>query len=132
MINEIINKLIEAREQQKREDDLLLQLQTNAEGVGSIKYGDDTSHGTDTGDRLEIATIKLAEARERIAKKRVGRFDLEAEVCDWLYDYLAPSHARVMVLYVVDGLSYRDISARTGYSIGWISNAVKNAKEILK
>lgn len=132
MIDKIIDKFAEYNRREKEEDDYLLKLRTDAEGVGSIKYGDDTSHGTTRGDHLENATIKLTEAQKLIAKKRVPRFKMAAETEDWFHANLTPEQARVMTLYVVDGMSYREIADKTGKSIGWLSQVVQKSTVLLK
>lgn len=132
MIEKIIDEFTEYKRREKEEDDYLLKLRTDAEGVGSIKYGDDTSHGTTRGDHLENATIKLTEAQKLIAKKRVPRFEMAAETVDWFYASLKPEPARVMTLYVVEGMSFREIADRTGRSIGWVSETVKKSKNLLR
>lgn len=132
MIEKIIDEFAEYKRREKEEDDYILKLRTDAEGVGSIKYGDDTSHGTTRGDHLENATIKLAEAQRIIAKKRVPRFEMAAETVDWFYARLKPEQARVMTLYVVEGMSFREIADRTGRSIGWVSETVKKSKNLLR
>lgn len=132
MIEQIIDEFAEYNRKAREEDDYLLKLQTEAEGVGSIKYGDDTSHGTQAGDHLENATIRLAEAKKRIAKKRAPRFEAAAEVEGWLYDRLKPEPAKIMTMYVVDNLTYREIAHRTGKSIGWVVNEVKKSGKNLK
>lgn len=132
MIEKIIDEFTEYKRREKEEDDYLLKLRTDAEGVGSIKYGDDTSHGTTRGDHLENATIKLTEAQKLIAKKRVPRFEMAAETVDWFYARLKPEQARVMTLYVVEGMSFREIADRTGRSIGWVSETVKKSKNLLR
>lgn len=132
MIEKIIDEFADYKRREREEDDYLLKLRTDAEGVGSIRYGDDTSHGTTRGDHLENATIKLTEAQKLIAKKRVPRFEMAAEVVDWFYEKLKPEAARVMTMHVVEGMSFREISDRTGRSIGWVSETVKKSKFLLK
>lgn len=132
MIDKIIDEFTEYKRREREEDDYLLKLRTDAEGVGSIKYGDDTSHGTTRGDHLENATIKLTEAQKLIAKKRVPRFEMAAETVDWFYARLKPEQARVMTMYVVEGMSFREIADRTGRSIGWVAETVKKSKNLLR
>lgn len=132
MIEKIIDEFADYKRKEREEDDYLLKLRTDAEGVGSIRYGDDTSHGTTRGDHLENATIKLTEAQKLIAKKRVPRFEMAAEVVDWFYERLKPEAARVMTMYAVECMSFREISDRTGRSIGWVSDTVKKSKILLK
>lgn len=132
MIEKIIDEFAEYKRREREEDDYLLKMRTDAEGVGSIKYGDDTSHGTTRGDHLENATIKLTEAQKLIAKKRVPRFEMAAETVDWFYARLKPEQARVMTLYVVEGMSFREIADRTGRSIGWVAETVKKSKNLLR
>lgn len=131
----MINKLITQFEQYKKDkhdEDLYIErLQTKAEGVGAIPYGEDTSHGSATGDRMENATITLAEAREKINARRVGRFTLEVETCGWIYEKLKPQAARVMVMYAIDGFTYREIAEKTGRSVGWVSTTINEAKKLL-
>lgn len=132
MIEKIIDEFADYKRKEREENDYLLKLRTDAEGVGSIRYGDDTSHGTTRGDHLENATIKLTEAQKLIAKKRVPRFEMAAEVVDWFYEKLKPEAARVMTMHVVEGMSFREIADRTGRSIGWVAETVKKSKFLLK
>ena len=124
MIEKLLKEFADYRWQEKQEDEYILELRTRAEGVGAIKYGDDTSRGSGDGDKMAAATIRLTEAKAKIAKKRVPRFELQADSCDWFYEHLTPEEARVMVMYAVDGLSYREISEKTGKSVGWVFNTV--------
>ena len=132
MISQVINEQGRYRAYERAENEYLLRLQTKAEGVGSIQYGDDTSHGSGGGDRMERATIELAEARTEIAKKRQPRFNKTANVCDCIYDCLDAEPARVMVMFIVDGLTYREIADKIGRSVGWVSETVKKSKQLLK
>ena len=132
MIDKIIDEFADYKRKEREENDYLLKLRTDAEGVGSIRYGDDTSHGTTRGDHLENATIKLTEAQKLIAKKRVPRFEMAAETADWFYDSLTPEQARVMTLYVIESMSFREIADRIGRSVGWVSETVKKSKNLLK
>ena len=132
MINEIINEQGRYRAYERAEDEYLLLLRTRAEGVGSIQYGDDASHGSGGGDKMERATIKLSDVRTEIAKKRRPRFKKTADLCDAIYEALEAEAARIMVLFIVDGLTYREIADKTGWSIGWVSETVKKSKDLLK
>lgn len=132
MINNIINEQGKYRAYERAEDEYLLLLRTRAEGVGAIQYGDDASHGSGAGDKMEKATIKLSDARTEIAKKRRPRFRKTASLCDVIYDTLEPEAARIMVLFIVDGLTYREIADKTGWSTGWVSETVKKSKDMLK
>lgn len=124
-------KLLTEYRQQEREENLrLLMLRTEAEGVGSIKYGDDTSHGTRRADKMELATIKLSEERKKIADKRRPRFDMIAETYGWFFERLEPREALVMVFYS-NGMTYRDIADRCGRSVGWVSETIKRSKKAL-
>ena len=131
MIEKLIKEFADYRWKEQKENEYLLKLRTEAEGVGSIKYGDDTSRGTGDGDRMANAAIRLTEAKTAIAKKRVPRFEMEYETIDWYYEKLNPEEARVMVLYSVDGLSYREIADKTGKSVGWVFNTVAAGKKKL-
>ena len=132
MIDQLIKEFEGYRKAERDEDLYLLKLRTKAEGVGSIQYGDDTSHGTVTGDKMERAAIQLAEAEKVIDKKRTPRFEVAAETLDWFHDHLEPEPARIMEFYAIDGMSYREISYKTGKSVGWISKVVQKSRAILK
>jgi len=132
MIEKIIDEQSKYHALERSEDDYILRLQTKAEGVGSIQYGDDTSHGTGGGDKMERATIELAEAKSKVAKRRRPRFTKTADVCCYLYRHLEAEPARVMVMFIVDGLTYREIADKTGRSVGWVSETVKKSKQLLK
>lgn len=131
MINELV-RIFRKYNQDERDEALLLErLKVRAEGVGSITYGDDTSHGTATGDQLEKTTIALAEAREKISKRRRERFQMRADTADWFFEKLTPQEAWIMKLYCIDSLSVRQVSENTGRSIGWVNEVIHKAKRKL-
>lgn len=131
MINELV-RIFKKYNQDEREEILLLErLMVRAEWVGSITYGDDTSHGTPAGDQLEKTTIALAEARDKISKRRLERFRLRADTADWFFEKLDAQEAWVMMLYCIDGLSVRQVSENTGRSVGWVNEVIHKAKKKL-
>ena len=131
VIDEVI-KTFEQYNRAEREERLLLErLTTNAEGVGSITYGDDTSHGTSTGDRLEKTTITLSEAREKISMRRRRRSEFTADTMDWFNDRLDPYSAWIMKLYCIDCMSTRQVADSIGRSVGWVNQVINKSRKIL-
>ena len=132
MIDSTINLMSDYNARYREEDLLLEKLRTHAEGLSSRNYEDDTSRGGSSGENADNAKIRLIDTQTKIAKKRWPRFELTADVCDYLYDRLKPQQARVMEMYVVDCMTYRDIADRIGKSAAWVSNIVNDSKKILK
>lgn len=131
MISELI-RIFKKYNQDERDETLLLErLMVRAEGVGAITYGDDTSHGTTNGDQLEKRTISLAEAREKITKRRRERFQMRADTADWLFENLSAQEAWIMKLYCIESLSTRQISENTGMSVGWVNEVINKSKRKL-
>lgn len=115
------------------EEELLLErLRTHAEGVGSIRYGDDVSHGTATGDRLERGAIKLTEAKEKLTGRRIERADLRSESADFFFERLEALPAYIMFLYCIDGMTCREIAEKIGRSHGFVNKVVTESKSFLK
>lgn len=131
MIDKTINLFLDYNAQFREEDLLIERLRTHAEGLSARAYEDDVPRGS-SGENADNAKIRLVDVKSRIDKKRRIRFEVTADTCDWLYDRLKPQQARVMEMYVVDGMTYRDIADRIGKSASWVSNIVNESKKILK
>lgn len=131
MIDELIKQHAEQNAAEKEEELLIERLETQAEGVGAIQYGDDTSHGGGDGDRMAVRTIRLAEVRDKIAPRKVERTALRADTISFFFERADSLTAYIMMLYVVDGMTFRQIADKIGRSHEYIRRTVISIKKIL-
>ena len=131
MMDKLIRQLAAQNAAEKEEDLLIERLETEAQGVGSIPYGDDTSHGNGTGDRMEKGAIRLAETRDKIAPNKIERTALRADTISFFFERFDSLTAYIMMLYVVDCMSTRQIAEKIGRSHGYVHRVVQNIKKIL-
>lgn len=129
MIEELFLMLDGYNREEKDENLYLEELRTKAEGVGAIKYGDELKRAT--GADADDAKINLIEKEKAIAKKRRERFRKSAEASALFYDELDDYTAYIVMLCSL-GYTYREISIKTGMSIGWVGSTVAAAKKKLK
>lgn len=131
MIDELIKQHAEQNAAEKEEELLIERLETQAEGVGAIQYGDDTSHGGGDGDRMAVRTIRLAEVRDKIAPRKVERTALRADTISFFFERSDSLTAYIMMLYVVDGMTFRQIADKIGRSHEYVRRTVISIKKIL-
>lgn len=131
MIDELIKQHAEQNAAEKEEELLIERLETQAEGVGAIQYGDDTSHGGGDGDRMAVNTIRLAEVRDKIAPRKVERTALRADTISFFFERADSLTAYIMMLYVVDGMTFRQIADKIGRSHEYVRRTVISIKKIL-
>ncbi len=131
MIDELIKQHAEQNAAEKEEELLIERLETQAEGVGAIQYGDDTSHGGGDGDRMAVRTIRLAEVRDKIAPRKVERTALRADTISFFFERADSLTAYIMMLYVVDGMTFRQIADKIGRSHEYVRRTVISIKKIL-
>lgn len=131
MIDELIKQHAEQNAAEKEEELLIERLETQAEGVGAIPYGDDTSHGGGDGDRMAVHTIRLAEVRDKIAPRKVERTALRADTISFFFERADSLTAYIMMLYVVDGMTFRQIADKIGRSHEYVRRTVISIKKIL-
>jgi hypothetical protein len=131
MIDELIKQHAEQNAAEKEEELLIERLETRAEGVGAIQYGDDTSHGGGDGDRMAVRTIRLAEVRDKIAPRKVERTALRADTISFFFERADSLTAYIMMLYVVDGMTFRQIADKIGRSHEYVRRTVISIKKIL-
>lgn len=132
MMDKLIRQLAAQNAAEKEEDLLIERLETEAQGVSSIPYGDDTSHGSTTGDKMANGVIKLAEVREKIAPRKIERTALRADTMSFFFERLDSLDAYIMTLYVIDGMSTRQIAEKIGRSHGYVHGAVQHIKKIIR
>lgn len=131
MIDELIKQHAEQNAAEKEEELLIERLETQAEGVGAIQYRDDTSHGGGDGDRMAVNTIRLAEVRDKIAPRKVERTALRADTISFFFERADSLTAYIMMLYVVDGMTFRQIADKIGRSHEYVRRTVISIKKIL-
>lgn len=131
MIDELIKQHAEQNAAEKEEELLIERLETQAEGVGAIQYGDDTSHGRGDGDKMAVNTIRLAEVRDKIAPRKVERTALRADTISFFFERADSLTAYIMMLYVVDGMTFRQIADKIGRSHEYVRRTVISIKKIL-
>lgn len=130
-MDKLIRQLAAQNAAEKEEDLLIERLETEAQGVGSIPYGDDTSHGSTNGDKMANGVIKLAEAREKIAPRKVERTALRADTISFFFERADSLTAYIMMLYVVDGMTFRQIADKIGRSHEYVRRTVISIKKII-
>lgn len=131
MIDNLIRQLAEHNAAEKEEDLLIERLETAAQGVRSIQYGQDTSHGSGNKDKMADGAIKVAAMRDKLAPRKVARTALRADTMSFFFERLDSVSAYIMTLYVIDGLSTRQIADKIGRSHSHVHRVVDSIKKIL-
>lgn len=129
MINELKRQLDEHNAREREEDLILERLETQAHGLGGQVYGDDASHSGTVPDRMERSTIKIVSFDDKIAPRRIERTALRADTADFFFERLDSLSAYIMTLYIIEGLSMRQIARKIGRSAGYVHKAVVDAQK---
>lgn len=114
--------------ERRSEDRELERLETLAQNVTSINYGDDASHGSTKGDRLEKATIELSEYREVMKERRRSRMRDLVDAEAYLWKHLDPLEAHILISEYGRGESVREISQALGLSESWVYRTKQGIK----
>ena len=127
-IDATISRLSAELINERRENEIIEQLEVTAQGVGAIRY-DKEGSSSDDSDRMEKAAIRLAETRTKIAKQRIERAAFRAEASGRFYNLLDAVPAYFLDLHYVRGLTFRQIGELTGRAPGTVCEIVKRARK---
>lgn len=115
-IRELIAQIREGLDEERAVREEVDYLEAKAESTGATRLDKVGSKSNRTGSSMEAASIKLAEAREKMSRinRKNYKLKLEATIRFWEIDDKAAAY--VLTIHYILGLSLREVADSIGMS----------------